>query len=69
MRRQSPATHSCSSGCSHRACTELDARQAWLHNCFGLHKLLEDAMQEWHKPEVTEQEVGLEVTSYSPAEV
>lgn len=26
-------------------------------------------MQEWHKPEVTEQEVGLEVTSYLPAEV
>lgn len=26
-------------------------------------------MQEWHKPEVTEQEVGLEVTSYLPAEL
>ena len=26
-------------------------------------------MQEWHKPEVTEQEVGLEVTSYLPAEI
>jgi coenzyme PQQ precursor peptide PqqA len=26
-------------------------------------------MQEWHKPEVTEQDVGLEVTSYLPAEV
>jgi coenzyme PQQ precursor peptide PqqA len=26
-------------------------------------------MREWHKPEVTEQEVGLEVTSYLPAEV
>jgi coenzyme PQQ precursor peptide PqqA len=26
-------------------------------------------MQEWHKPEVTEQEVGLEVTSYVPAEL
>ena len=26
-------------------------------------------MQEWHKPEVTEQEVGLEVTSYVSAEV
>ena len=25
-------------------------------------------MQEWHKPEVTEQDVGLEVTSYLPAE-
>jgi coenzyme PQQ precursor peptide PqqA len=24
---------------------------------------------EWHKPEVTEQEVGLEVTSYAPAEL
>jgi len=24
---------------------------------------------EWHKPEVTEQEVGLEVTSYLPAEL
>jgi coenzyme PQQ precursor peptide PqqA len=26
-------------------------------------------MQEWHKPEVTEQAVGLEVTSYLPAEL
>jgi coenzyme PQQ precursor peptide PqqA len=26
-------------------------------------------MQEWYKPEVTEQEVGLEVTSYLPAEL
>jgi coenzyme PQQ precursor peptide PqqA len=26
-------------------------------------------MQEWHKPEVTEQEVGLEVTSYVAAEL
>ncbi len=26
-------------------------------------------MQEWHNPEVTEQEVGLEVTSYVPAEL
>lgn len=24
---------------------------------------------EWHKPEVIEQEVGLEVTSYLPAEL
>jgi coenzyme PQQ precursor peptide PqqA len=24
---------------------------------------------QWHKPEVTEQEVGLEVTSYLPAEL
>jgi coenzyme PQQ precursor peptide PqqA len=24
---------------------------------------------EWHKPEVTEQEVGLEVTSYAAAEL
>ena len=31
---------------------------------------LEDCMKlEWHKPEVTEQEVGLEVTSYAPAEL
>ena len=26
-------------------------------------------MQEWHKPEVSEQDVGLEVTSYLPAEM
>jgi coenzyme PQQ precursor peptide PqqA len=26
-------------------------------------------MQEWHRPEVTEQEVGLEVTSYVAAEL
>jgi coenzyme PQQ precursor peptide PqqA len=26
-------------------------------------------MQEWHKPEVVEQDVGMEVTSYLPAEL
>jgi coenzyme PQQ precursor peptide PqqA len=26
-------------------------------------------MQQWHTPEVVEQEVGLEVTSYLPAEL
>jgi len=26
-------------------------------------------IMEWHKPEVTEQEVGLEVTTYLPAEL
>lgn len=26
-------------------------------------------MKAWHKPEVTEQEVGLEVTTYLPAEL
>jgi coenzyme PQQ precursor peptide PqqA len=26
-------------------------------------------MQEWHKPEIAEEEVGLEVTSYLPAEL
>jgi coenzyme PQQ precursor peptide PqqA len=26
-------------------------------------------MKAWHKPEVTEQEIGLEVTSYLPAEL
>ena len=26
-------------------------------------------MAEWHKPVVTEQEVGLEVTNYLPAEL
>ncbi|MBO0764683.1 MAG: pyrroloquinoline quinone precursor peptide PqqA [Hyphomicrobiaceae bacterium] len=26
-------------------------------------------MQEWHKPEVAEQDVGLEVTSYLSAEL
>lgn len=26
-------------------------------------------MTEWHKPEVAEQEVGLEVTTYLPAEL
>lgn len=29
----------------------------------------EDLHMEWHKPEVTEQEVGLEVTTYLPAEL
>lgn len=31
--------------------------------------LAEDAMKTWSKPEVREQEVGLEVTSYLPAEI
>ena len=26
-------------------------------------------MKEWHKPEVVEQDVGMEVTSYLPAEI
>jgi coenzyme PQQ precursor peptide PqqA len=26
-------------------------------------------MVEWHKPQITEQEVGLEVTTYLPAEL
>jgi coenzyme PQQ precursor peptide PqqA len=31
--------------------------------------LLEETMKTWSKPEVREQEVGLEVTSYLPAEI
>jgi coenzyme PQQ precursor peptide PqqA len=31
--------------------------------------LLEEPMKTWSKPEVREQEVGLEVTSYLPAEI
>jgi coenzyme PQQ precursor peptide PqqA len=31
--------------------------------------LVEDTMKTWTKPEVREQEVGLEVTSYLPAEI
>ena len=30
---------------------------------------LEEAMKVWSKPAVREQEVGLEVTSYMPAEI
>jgi coenzyme PQQ precursor peptide PqqA len=30
---------------------------------------LEETMKTWSKPEVREQEVGLEVTSYLPAEI
>ena len=30
---------------------------------------VEDCMKEWHKPEVAEQNVGMEVTSYLPAEL
>jgi coenzyme PQQ precursor peptide PqqA len=26
-------------------------------------------MKEWHKPEVVEQDVGMEITSYLPAEL
>jgi coenzyme PQQ precursor peptide PqqA len=29
----------------------------------------EDTMKTWNKPQVREQEVGLEVTSYLPAEI
>jgi len=31
--------------------------------------LMEDTMKTWTKPAVREQEVGLEVTSYLPAEI
>jgi len=31
--------------------------------------LKEDVMKIWNKPQVREQEVGLEVTSYLPAEI
>lgn len=31
--------------------------------------LMEDIMKTWMKPTVREQEVGLEVTSYLPAEI
>jgi coenzyme PQQ precursor peptide PqqA len=30
---------------------------------------VEKAMKTWSKPEIREQEVGLEVTSYLPAEI
>jgi len=30
---------------------------------------VEDCMKEWHQPEVVEQDVGMEVTSYLPAEL
>jgi coenzyme PQQ precursor peptide PqqA len=30
---------------------------------------MEDIMKAWTRPEVREQEVGLEVTSYLPAEI
>ena len=37
---------------------------------YSLMMVLEESMKlEWHKPVVTEQEVGLEVTSYLPAEL
>jgi coenzyme PQQ precursor peptide PqqA len=36
-----------------------------LPNC----QSLEEPMKTWSKPEVREQEVGLEVTSYLPAEI
>ena len=37
--------------------------------CFMRINHVEDCMQEWHKPEVAEQDVGMEVTSYLPAEL
>jgi coenzyme PQQ precursor peptide PqqA len=30
---------------------------------------VEDCMKDWHKPQVVEQDVGMEVTSYLPAEL
>ena len=48
-------------GLPHRNTTELDA--------FFIGANWRNRMTEWHKPEVTEQEVGLEVTSYLPAEL
>ena len=46
----------------------------FLHYVFAVVKLnnslsLEEIMKIWSKPEVREQEVGLEVTSYLPAEI
>jgi coenzyme PQQ precursor peptide PqqA len=32
-------------------------------------KILRNTMKIWNKPQVREQEVGLEVTSYLPAEI
>lgn len=38
-------------------------------NAAFLKVLMEDIMKTWTKPAVREQEVGLEVTSYLPAEI
>jgi coenzyme PQQ precursor peptide PqqA len=37
--------------------------------CFMRISPVEDCMKDWHKPEVVEQDVGMEVTSYLPAEL
>jgi coenzyme PQQ precursor peptide PqqA len=38
-------------------------------DCFKRINDVEDGMKEWHKPEVVEEDVGMEVTSYLPAEL
>ena len=40
-----------------------------LNTCLAIMKLEEVPMKTWTKPAVREQEVGLEVTSYLPAEI
>jgi len=57
-------------GCGHRdgGSFPVEGTQPEL-DAFFIGANWRNRMTEWHKPEVTEQEVGLEVTSYLPAEL
>lgn len=48
----------------------IDAYNMYLFGSGAIsNKFMEDIMKAWTRPEVREQEVGLEVTSYLPAEI
>ncbi len=48
---------------------DVSGIQPTLNTCLETIKSGGDAMKTWTKPAVREQEVGLEVTSYLPAEI
>jgi coenzyme PQQ precursor peptide PqqA len=50
--------------------TLSNGTRGWIAGlCFTRINPVEDCMKDWHKPEVVEQDVGMEVTSYLPAEL
>ena len=52
-----------------RVCTNQVGPRRGLQGWEAVYRFGGNAMKIWTKPEVREQEVGLEVTSYLPAEI
>jgi coenzyme PQQ precursor peptide PqqA len=52
-----------------RRCKVDNGTAGWPYGLAGTQIRRTSMKLEWHAPEVTEQEVGLEVTSYAPAEL